>query len=261
MPNKVLSMKLITTDALSEDVAVVTGGSRGLGRQIVLALAAAGARVFAAGRDEDSLAETAALAHDASGSVEPLLLDVADEASVTGAAARVMAEAGRIDVLTNAAGVGLYKAALETTDREWTEVVEANLTGLFRCCREFGRHMVEAKRGRIINVASDIGIRGLDGWVAYAASKGGVISLSKSLAWEWAPDVHVNVLSPGAFETDMNTHLREIDGVYEMVAQAAPLNRWGQPEEIGPLAVLMASPATDFMTGTVVSLDGGVQRS
>lgn len=254
-------MNLITSDALAGEVVVVTGGSRGLGREMSLAFASAGARVFAAGRDEAHLSETVELAAGASGSVEPLTFDVADEAAVAAAASRVVDEAGRVDVLTNCAGVALYKSALETTDDEWGHVLETNLTGLFRCCREFGRHMVAAGRGRIINVASDIGIRGLDGWTAYAASKGGVISLSKSLAWEWAPDVRVNVLAPGAFETDMNADLRQIDGLYELAADAAPLGRWGQPEEIGPLAVLLASAATDYMTGTVVSLDGGVQRS
>jgi 2-deoxy-D-gluconate 3-dehydrogenase len=252
---------LIKEDALSGKTAVVTGGSRGLGREMSLALARAGAVVYAGGQTHEALAETISLASDASGRVEPLPFDVTDARAVEAAAESVAEKSGSADVLINSAGVALMKPSLDTTDLDWGQVIDVNLTGAFYCCRAFGRHMVAAKKGRIINVASDIGIRGLAQWTAYAASKGGLISLTKSLAWEWAPDVTVNVLAPGAFLTDLNAGLRESrPGHTEAVAASAALNRWGVPDEIGPLAVLMASEAVDFMTGSIVSIDGGTQQ-
>lgn len=255
-----LSVGLIKEDALSGRTAVVTGGSRGLGREMALALARAGAFVYAGGRTAEAVKETIELASDASGSVEALAFDVTDSAAVDAAADSVIERSGSVDVLINSAGVALMKPSLEVTDDDWAEVIDINLTGVFACCRAFGRHMVAAKKGRIINIASDIGIRGLAQWTAYSASKGGLISLTKSLAWEWAPDVTVNVLAPGAFLTDMNAPLRERPGHTELVAESAALKRWGVPPEIGPVTVLMASDAMDFMTGSVVSIDGGTQQ-
>ena len=255
-----LSLALIRDDALSGTTAVVTGGSRGLGREMVLALARAGAFVYAGGRTPEAVEETISLASGSSGSVEPLAFDVTDSRAVEAAAGAVMERSGSIDVLITSAGVALMKPSLEVTDEDWAEVIDVNLTGVFYCCRAFGRHMVAAKKGRIINIASDIGLRGLGHWTAYSASKGGLISLTKSLAWEWAPDVTVNVLAPGAFLTDMNAGLRERPGHTEAVAESAALKRWGIPPEIGPLAVLMATDAVGFMTGSVVSIDGGTQQ-
>jgi NAD(P)-dependent dehydrogenase (short-subunit alcohol dehydrogenase family) len=227
---------------------------------MALALARAGARVYAGGRTPDSVEETIALSSGSSGSVEPLAFEVTDARAVQAAADAVVERSGSVDVLINSAGIALMKPSLEVTDEDWGNVIDVNLTGVFYCCRAFGKHMVAAKRGRIINVASDIGIRGLAQWTAYSASKGGLISLTKSLAWEWAPDVTVNVLAPGAFLTDMNAPLRANPGHTELVAESAALKRWGVPHEIGPVAVLMASDAMDFMTGSVVSIDGGTQQ-
>jgi NAD(P)-dependent dehydrogenase (short-subunit alcohol dehydrogenase family) len=255
-----LNLALIRDDALSGKTAVVTGGSRGLGREMVLALARAGASVYAGGRTPGAIEETISLATSLSGSVEPLAFEVTDSRAVEAAADAVTERSGSIDVLINSAGVALMKPSLEVTDEDWAEVIDVNLTGVFYCCRAFGRHMVAAKKGRIINIASDIGLRGLGQWTAYSASKGGLISLTKSLAWEWAPDVTVNVLAPGAFLTDMNAGLRERPGHTEIVAESAALKRWGIPPEIGPLTVLMATDAVGFMTGSVVSIDGGTQQ-
>jgi NAD(P)-dependent dehydrogenase (short-subunit alcohol dehydrogenase family) len=252
---------LIKDDALEGKTVVVTGGSRGLGREMTLALARAGALVYAGGRNEEALKETIALASGATGSVEPLVFEVTDSRAVDAAADEVVERSGAPDVLVNSAGVALMKSALEMTDDDWREVIDINLTGVFYCCRAFGRHMVAAKRGKVINIASDIGLRGLSHWSAYSSSKGGLISLTKSLAWEWAPDVTVNALAPGAFKTDMNAPLREgRPGHTEAVAESAALKRWGDPPEIGPITVLMASEAVDFMTGSVVSIDGGTQQ-
>ena len=255
-----LNLALIRDDALSGKTAVVTGGSRGLGREMVLALARAGASVYAGGRTPEAVEETISLAPGLSGSVEPLAFEVTDSRAVEEAAHAVMERSGSIEVLVNSAGVALMKPSLEVTDEDWAEIIDVNLTGVFYCCRAFGRHMVAAKKGRIINIASDIGLRGLGQWTAYSASKGGLISLTKSLAWEWAPDVTVNVLAPGAFLTDMNAGLRERPGHTEIVAESAALKRWGIPPEIGPLTVLMATDAVGFMTGSVVSIDGGTQQ-
>jgi NAD(P)-dependent dehydrogenase (short-subunit alcohol dehydrogenase family) len=261
LKEEALSVSLFKEDALRGTTAVVTGGSRGLGREMVLALARAGASVYAGGRTAEAVKQTIELASDASGSVEALTFDVTDGRAIDAAADEAVERAGSIDVLINSAGVALMEPSLTVTDDQWAQVIDINLTGVFYCCRAFGRHMVAAKKGRIINIASDIGLRGLGQWTAYSASKGGVISLTKSLAWEWAPDVTVNALAPGAFLTDMNAPLREgRPGHTELVAESAALKRWGVPPEIGPVTVLMASGAMDFMTGSVVSIDGGTQQ-
>ncbi|WP_437534998.1 SDR family NAD(P)-dependent oxidoreductase [Sorangium sp. So ce726] len=240
--------------------AVVTGASRGLGREMARALAAAGAHVVACGRDEGALTATVAAIRGAGGDCVSVVLDVTDSHGVEAAAERIWSETP-VDVLVNNAGVMVHKPALAVDDAEWDRVLRTNLTGTFFCCRSFGRRMLARGGGKIVNMASDLGIRGGAGWSAYSASKGGLITMSKSLAWEWAPHVTVNVLAPGAFETDMNRELLASPGFRRAVEQATPLGRLGMASELGPIAVYLASAVSDFMTGAVISLDGGIRRS
>jgi gluconate 5-dehydrogenase len=236
---------------------VVTGGNRGLGESMATALAEAGANVVITGRDAAQLEETAAR-HDR---LTGRALDVRDPAAVEALAGQVWEEMGPIDVLVNNAGIGTVGPAVEMSDETWNAIIDTNLSGTFWCCRSFGRRMLERGSGHVINLASDIGLTGTPGWAPYSASKGGVITLTKTLAWEWAPTVRVNAIAPGAFETDINAAIREQPGVKEIIAGEIPLGRWGSPDELGPLAVYMASSANAYMTGTIVSLDGGLKKS
>jgi len=245
--------------ALAGRTALVTGASRGLGREMALALVRAGAHVVGAGRDPQALADVQA----AAGTPErftPILLDVADSAAVEAAANEVFATTP-VDILINNAGASHTGPISRTSDADWLRVIETNLSGTFRCCRSFGSRMRARGSGCVLNIASDIGIRGESGWSAYSASKGGVIALSKSLAWEWAPTLRVNVLAPGAFPTDLNRELLADPAVVDGLTAMTPLARLGVPAEIGPVTVFLVSDAAAFMTGTVVPFDGGIRRS
>lgn len=246
---------------LEGKVALVTGASRGLGREMAIALGAAGAVVVGTGRDRAALEETSSAVRATGATFVDVVLDVTDSAAVEGAIGDVVARHGRLDVAIVNAGVGLMKPAIETTDDEWQWVQRSNLDGAFFTCRAAGRRMLEQGFGKVIVVSSDIGIRGSAGWAAYSASKGGLITLSKTLAWEWAPTVTVNCLAPGAFETDINRHLLSIDGVKDAIAGETPLGRLGLTSELGPVTVFLASQASDFMTGVVLPFDGGIRRS
>jgi len=150
-------------------------------------------------------------------------------------------------------------AALETSEEDWNGIIAANLSGLFWSCQSFGGRMLARGQGKIVNVASDLGIRAEAMWAAYAASKGGVVALSKSLAWEWAPKLTVNIIAPGPFDTPSNAPAFEIPEVLAMVRERVPLGIVGDPREhLGPLAVLLAGPGSDFMTGAVFRVDGGI---
>ena len=243
---------------LAGRTALVTGGNRGLGRAMALAVAEAGADVIIWGRDSGALERTAAEVRASGRDCLAQAVEVTDSAAVNAAAAEAWEQAEGVDVAFHSAGVLLLQPATETTDADWEAVMGANLTGLFYCCRAFGERMLAQGRGKIVNVASNFGLHGGANWAAYSASKAGVVGLSKSLAWEWAPAVTVNVIAPGAFYTDMNSHLLDIPEIMAAVEGNTPLGRVGNPPELGPLAVMLAGPGSDFMTGAVISVDGGV---
>lgn len=247
--------------ALTGKTAVVTGASRGLGRAMALALAGAGARVAVTGRDaaalRETLAQISAAGHEASG----FPLDVTDAAATEAFAADLWSQWGHVDVVVANAGISLVKPALETTNDEFAGILQTNVLGTFATLRAFGGLMHRRGSGKLITVSSDIGLRGSAGWVAYGASKAAIIAMTKTLAWEWAPLLTVNSIAPGAFATDINSHLLAVPEIMTGLQAATPLGRVGQPHEIGPLAVFLAGPGSDFMTGQIISIDGGIQRS
>jgi 2-deoxy-D-gluconate 3-dehydrogenase len=248
-------------DALRLDgrVAVVTGAGRGLGRAMAEALAEAGADVALLARSGDQLAAAAAAVRARGRRALARATDVTRADDVDAAVAEVVAGLGRVDVLVNNSGVALVKPLTELSDEEWRAVLDTNLTGAFHLCRAVGPHLLGARRGKVINVASVLGAHGLAGYTAYSASKGGLIALTRTLAVEWARhNVQVNAIAPGWFLTDMNAGAFADDRVRERLLRDVPARRTGRPEELGALVVYLASAASDYVTGETVFVDGGL---
>ena len=248
---------------LTGRVALVTGGSRGLGLQVAEALGEMGARVAITARKADEL--ESARSHLAAQGVDVFATtcDMSKPASIPTMVEAVIAKLGPIDILVNNAGTTWGAATVDHPLDAWQKVVDVNLTALFVTCQEVGRRcMVPRRSGKVINIASILGIVGTmdnsrPGTIAYSASKGGVISLTRALAGEWAQyNINVNAIAPGFFPTRMTKGLMEIMG--DRAASKAPLNRVGGPEDLKGLAVLFASDACSFITGQVVAADGGV---
>lgn len=247
---------------LGGKVALVTGGSRGLGLQMAEALGEMGARVAITARKRDEL--EGARAHLAAQGIEalPIVCDMSDPAAIPPAIERAIAGFGPIDILVNNAGTTWGAAATELPLDAWSRVIDLNLTALFVTCQEVGKRcMVPRRQGKIVNIASILGMVGTSdptrpGTVAYSASKGGVIALTRALAAEWAQhNINVNAIAPGLFPTKMTQGLIEIMG--DRAASKAPLNRVGGPEDLKGITVLLASEASAFITGQVVAVDGG----
>ncbi|MBI5304540.1 MAG: SDR family oxidoreductase [Chloroflexi bacterium] len=243
---------------LGSKIALVTGGGRGLGRAIALAFADAGAEVAVASRTREQLDEVVGAIQAQGRCGLAIEADVSDSASVAKMIAQTRAEFGRIDILVNSAGVGWSEKIAEMSDETWNWVLSTNLTGVFYVCREVARVMTEQKSGSIINLASVAGAKGVSGFGAYGASKAGVINLTKTLALELARyKVRANVIAPGYFRTDMNSAVLDDPDIGPKILKRIPLRRAGDPNEIGGLAVYLASDAASFVTGEVFFISGG----
>jgi NAD(P)-dependent dehydrogenase (short-subunit alcohol dehydrogenase family) len=248
----------VSEPPLAGKVAVVTGASRGLGRAVALALAGAGADVALAARSKPDLEETAhqVEARDRRALVVPT--DVTSYPEVEALVGRARAELGRLDVLVNNSGVARVKPLLEWTPPEWRALVDVNLLGVFNGCRAAAPHLTGQGWGKVINVSSMLAAVGLPGYTVYAATKGAIIAFTRTLAVEWARhNVQVNAIAPGWFATDMSDPAFREARLAERLLRDVPARRTGRPEEIGPLAVYLASAASDFMTGQTLFLDGG----
>ena len=244
--------------SLEGRTAFVTGASRGIGRSIALALARAGAAVACAARALDRVTDAAAEIDSAGGRAWALRLDVTQGAQITAAVKEAEAALGPIDILVNNAGITLDKPTLEVGDDEWERVLTTNLTSMFRCCRAVGPGMIARGRGKIINVGSMYGRLGVSHYAAYCASKAAVDGLTRSLAAEWARHgIQVNCLAPGYMNTDIPRAAMADPKTRERFLSKIPARRLGEPDEAAALAVYLASPASDFMTGQTVYLDGG----
>jgi 2-deoxy-D-gluconate 3-dehydrogenase len=241
---------------LTGRTAVVTGGGRGLGRGITLALLAAGADVVSLGRSPlpADLAETAtALGRR----VTAHALDLAHSAAITEAAREVLAE-HRVDILVNNAGVQDRYPAAEFPLDAWDHVLEVNLRAVFQLCQLFGGPMLERGTGAVVNVASLLSFQGGITVPAYAASKGGVAQLTKALCNEWAGrGVNVNAVAPGYMDTELNTALLADPVRREQISTRIPAGRWGTPQDVGNVVVFLASPAAAYVHGQVLAVDGG----
>ena len=239
---------------LDGKVAIVTGGSRGLGRVMAGALAEAGASVVLTARSAESAEAAAKEIPGALG----LAVDVTRPAEVEAMVARTVEAFGRVDVLVNNAGINQRGPIEDLTESAWDDVIDTNLKGPWLCCRAVAKVFKGQKSGRVINVSSMLGEVSLPDRTPYASSKGGLTLMTKTLALEWAPyGVTVNALCPGPFKTEMNTVLLNDPAVRDAWRARLPLGRWGEPEEIGPAVVFLASDASSFMTGATLFIDGG----
>jgi len=243
---------------LGGKVAIVTGGNGGIGVGIAQGLAAAGATIIVAARNQDKTAqavtEIQALGVQAMG----LPTDVQDEASVQAMVKATVHAFGRVDILVNNAGIGIRNAPQDYTLAEWNQVLNVNLTGVFLCSKEVYPHMVNAGVGKIINIGSMFSLFGSEGVASYAASKGGVVQLSKSLAVAWAKDnVQVNTILPGWIHTELTAPVKARPEHYNAITARIPEGRWGEPDELAGAAVFLASRASDYITGITLPVDGG----
>jgi NAD(P)-dependent dehydrogenase (short-subunit alcohol dehydrogenase family) len=240
----------------------VTGGSRGFGRVIALAAAEAGADIVLNARDPSALARTADEVRERGRKVWTFAADIAQPAACEALCSRVLAEAGPIDILVNNVGGRNLDVAIEDTDLEtWQSFVDLNLTHCFICTKIIGRAMLERGEGRIINIASISGLvanRGIGGR-HYETTKAAVIHFTRATAADWAPrGVTVNAICPGLFMTEPNlAWAKHNPEVIETFVRAVPMGRAGEPHEVGPLAVYLASPASSYVTGAAFVIDGG----
>ncbi len=242
---------------LSNQIAVVTGAGRGIGRAIALQFAAAGADVVCVSRTAENATRIAAEIQALGRRSWGLAVDVSDPAAVTAAAATILADAGRVDVLVNNAGVTRDGLLMRMSEADWDAVLNTNLRGAFLFTKAFTRSFLKQRSGRIINVASVIGLVGNAGQCNYAASKAGLIGFTKSVAKELASrGITCNAIAPGFIETDMTAALDET--MRTALLQQIPLNSFGKAEDIAQAALYLAGPGGCYVTGQVLTVDGGM---
>jgi NAD(P)-dependent dehydrogenase (short-subunit alcohol dehydrogenase family) len=243
---------------LNGRTAVISGASRGLGRAMAVALGSAGASLALVGRDAEQLDQTLAQAREAGADAETFIADVADEAQVKALEEKVLARFGKVHILINNAGMNLRKNLIDFTLDEWMLVTNTNLTSAFLMSRAFVPHMKGQGYGRVINMTSIMSHVSLPGRTAYSSTKTALLGFTRALALELAAEgITVVAISPGPFATDMNQALIQNPEANAMFLSKLPAGRWGQPEEIGKLALYVCSPDAGFLTGTDIIIDGG----
>jgi 2-deoxy-D-gluconate 3-dehydrogenase len=245
----------MTAFDLTGKVALVTGGNGGIGLGMAKGLADAGATVMVAGRDADKNRRAVGVLGR---KADAIAVDMAEESGARAAVDAAARKFGRLDILVNNAGINIRKAPQDYTLEEWHRVLNINLTSLFVCCQAAYPHL-RVRGGKIINIGSMMSIFGASFAAPYGASKGGVVQLTKSLAAAWAGEnIQVNAVLPGWIDTELTKGAREqVSGLHEKVLARTPAGRWGAPEDLAGIAVFLAAPASDFITGTAIPVDGG----
>ena len=249
----------MTAFDLTGKVALVTGGNGGIGLGMAKGLASAGALVMVAGRDAEKNKHAV---QELGANAGAIAVDMAQEDGCKAAVAAAVNKFGRLDILVNNAGINIRKPPQNYSLEEWHSVLNINLTSLFVCCQAAYPHLRAQNGktgGKIINIGSMTSIFGASFAAPYSASKGGVVQLTKSLAAAWAPDkIQVNAVLPGWIDTELTKGAREqVAGLHEKVLARTPAGRWGVPGDLAGIAVFLASPASDFITGTAIPVDGG----
>ena len=245
----------MTAFDLTGKVALVTGGNGGIGLGMARGLASLGATVMVAGRDGEKNRRAVALL---GGKADAIAVDLADEAGARAVVDKTVQKFGRLDILINNAGINIRKPPQDFALEEWQRVLDINLTSLFVCCQAAYPHM-KTRGGKIINIGSMTSIFGASFAAPYGASKGAVVQLTKSLAVAWAPDnIQVNAVLPGWIDTEVTETAREqAAGLHVKVVARTPAGRWGTPDDMAGIAMFLAGPASDFVTGTAIPVDGG----
>ena len=240
-------------------VAVVTGGNGGIGLGMARGLVSAGAQVAVVGRNEEKSTAAVKDLEQRGGQAFALTVDVTDEAAVGRMVDAIVQRCGRLDILINNAGTNIRKPPHELTLAEWHLVLDTNLTSAFLCSRAAYPVMKREGGGKIINIGSMMSIFGASFAPVYAASKGGIVQLTKASAVAWARDnIQVNAVLPGWIDTELTQRARlEVAGLHESVLRRTPVGRWGTWDDCAGIAVFLAAPASDFVTGTAIPLDGG----
>jgi NAD(P)-dependent dehydrogenase (short-subunit alcohol dehydrogenase family) len=246
------------SEELKGRIAVITGGSRGLGKAMALALADAGASLALLGRDSTALAKTAEAARERGGAAEAFVCDVTREKDVLDAAGKIRERFGKVHILINNAGINIRKNMTDFSLEEWNAVLNTNLLGAFLMSRSLVPLMKGQGYGRVINITSMMSHIALPGRTAYCASKAGLLGFTKALALELAPEsITVNGVSPGPCATEMNLPILNNPELNQQFVSRIPVGRWGGMEEIARCVLYICSPESGFLTGTDIVIDGG----
>jgi 2-deoxy-D-gluconate 3-dehydrogenase len=244
---------------LQKRVALITGGNGGIGLGMAKGLAAAGATVVIAGRNKTKAQSALSELHSLGAQAEFVELDILNEPSCQQAIQRAVERFGRLDILVNNAGTTVRAQPQDLTARDWHLVMNTNLTGAFLCSQAAYPHMARAGAGKIINIGSMMSVFASSYATPYAASKGGIVQMARAMAVAWAKDnIQVNTILPGWVDTDLTQKARDqVQGLHEKVLARTPAQRWGNPDDFAGIAVFLAAPASNFITGAAIAVDGG----
>ena len=244
---------------LSGKVAIVTGGNGGIGLGMAQGLAAAGATVVIAGRNHHKNSEAVAAVQSQGGQAHAVAVDVMQQASCEQMVQSTLQAHGRVDILVNNAGMNIRKQPQSYALAEWNEVMQTNLTSAFVCSQAVYGAFEKNRAGKIINIGSMMSLFGASFATPYAASKGGMVQMTKALACAWAvQNIQVNAILPGWIDTDLTRQARvDVQGLHDRVLERTPAKRWGVPNDFAGIAVFLASSASDFITGAAIPVDGG----
>ena len=244
---------------LSGRVAIVTGGNGGIGLGMARGIARAGGRLSIVGRNTDKTAAAVAELESLGAKCLAIRADVTNDEDCRSLVDQTAAHFGRVDILVNNAGIALRKPPQDYTMQEWRRIIDANLTSAFACSHAAYPHFKAAGGGKVISIGSIMSVMGASFAVAYAASKGGIVQMTRALATAWAVDnIQVNAVLPGWIDTDLTRGARtEVPGLDERVLARTPVGRWGKPEDFEAITVLLAGPGSQYITGTAIPVDGG----
>jgi len=242
---------------LKDKVALITGGARGIGRAIALAFAREGADIAIADVNQEEAEKTAKDIEALGRKSLPILMDVTNYAKVEEALNKILDKFGKVDILVNNAGITKDSLLLRMNEADWDAVINVNLKGTFNCTKAVSKAMIKQHSGKIINIASIIGIIGNAGQANYSASKAGIIALTKTAAKELASrNINVNAVAPGFIQTEMTARLSE--DIKQKMKEAIPLNKFGSPDDVAAVCLFLASEAANYITGQTIVVDGGM---